>query len=261
MNARTPPTAPEPAAALPAAAPAQLLPARLAPPASPFSLPLWPLPLVAGLLPALASLLALWLSSSAGLVPGCNPFVEGCTSISRAARHGLGNHFFRAMVLPAAALQAVTWVLVAMWLRQHGRRSWRALLAIALVAPAALILYGSFLGTEGTLHRLLRQYGTVLYFGLTCVAMLLTGRALARLSAAGTLPLPALLERALLVLFVVLVGLGVFNAFAGWMFDEITKDRVQNVSEWWGSLVLTLVFVVLALVWRRQRLRVQVAAA
>jgi hypothetical protein len=236
------------------------VPGAFAPPGSPFSLPLWPLPLVAGLMPAVASLLALWLSSQAGFVPGCNPFVEGCTSISRAARHGLGNHFFRAIVLPAAALQMVVWVLVAMWLRSHGQRAWRALLVIAFVAPAALILYGSFLGTEGTLHRLLRQYGTVLYFGLTCVAMLLTGRALARLSQAGTLPLPPLLERSLTSLFVVLVGLGVFNAFAGWLFDEITKDRVQNISEWWGSLVLTAVFVVLALVWRRQRLRVQVAA-
>jgi len=40
--------------------------------------------------------------------PACNPYLEGCVSISRAARHGLPNHLFKALVLPAAALQGVT---------------------------------------------------------------------------------------------------------------------------------------------------------
>jgi len=74
---------------------------------------LWPLALVAGLLPAVAALLALALALQAGLVPACNPFVDGCVSISRAARHGLPNHVFRALVLPAAVLQALAWLLQA----------------------------------------------------------------------------------------------------------------------------------------------------
>lgn len=223
-----------------------------------FTLPLWPLPLIAGLLPAIASLLALWLAVQAGLVPGCNPFVEGCTSISRAARHGLPNHLFRALVLPAAALQALSWLLVARWLRSEGEAGTRVLALIGLVAPAALVLYGSFLGTEGEAYRLLRQYGTVLYYGLTCVAMLLTGRALERLAARSALPLPRRLRHPMLGLFGLLVALGLFNALAGWVLHDPLKDRVQNASEWWGSLVLTLVFVLLAAVWRHAGLRLTV---
>lgn len=222
------------------------------------SLPLWPLPLVGGLLPALASLLALWLSVRAGLVPACNPFLEGCTSISRAARHDLPNHLFRALLLPAATLQALTWILVARWLRAEGERGATVLAALGLVAGAALVLYGSFLGTDGETYRLLRQYGTVLYFGLTCVAMLLAGRALERLAARGTLPLGRRLPRTLVPMFAALVALGLANALAGWWAVAPLKDRIQNASEWWGSLMLTLLFVTLAAVWRRAGLRVQV---
>jgi len=223
-----------------------------------FALPLWPLPLVAGLLPALASLLALWLSVRAGLVPACNPFLEGCTSISRAARHELPNHLFRALVLPAATLQALTWVLVARWLRAEGERGARVLAALGLVAGAALVTYGSFLGTDGAAYRLLRQYGTVLYFGLTCLAMLLAGRALERLAARGALRLGRLLRHALVALFALLVTLGLLNALAGWWTVDPLKDRIQNASEWWGSLVLTLVFVVLGAAWHRAGLRLRV---
>jgi hypothetical protein len=228
------------------------------PPPSAWSLPLWPLPLVAGLLPALASLLALWLSVRGGLVPGCNPFIEGCTSISRAARHELPNHLFRALVLPAATLQALTWVLLARWLRAEGVRGGGLLAALGLVAGASLVLYASFLGTDGAAYRLLRQYGTVLYFGLTCLAMLLAGRALERLAARGALALGRRLPNLLLTLFGAMVALGLLNALAGWWAVDPLKDQLQNASEWWGSLLLTLVFVTLAAAWHRAGLRVQV---
>jgi hypothetical protein len=96
------------------------------------SMPLWPLALVAGLLPAVASLAALALATRAELVPSCNPFIDGCVSISRAARHDLPNHVFRALMLPAATLQALTWLVQAQALRVQGarrraaaRRCWR----------------------------------------------------------------------------------------------------------------------------------------
>ena len=66
------------------------------------SIPLWPLALLAGALPALAALVAWGLSIRFALAPECNPFIDGCVSISRAARHGLPNHVFRAIALPAA---------------------------------------------------------------------------------------------------------------------------------------------------------------
>ena len=57
----------------------------------------WPLPLVAGFLPAVATIAAFLISLKLGLIPSCNPFLDGCVSISRSARHGLPNLVFRAL--------------------------------------------------------------------------------------------------------------------------------------------------------------------
>jgi hypothetical protein len=223
------------------------------------SLPLWPLALLAGLLPAVAALIALWLSVRLGLVPACNPFFEGCVSVSRAARHGLPNHLFRTLALPAAALQALTWLLAARWLRDLDAgatdRSLRALMPLGVIAGIALALYGAFLGTEGQLYRWLRQYGTVVYFGFTCLCMLIAGGAIARLARARMLALPSWLARALVALGALLVTLGLANALSGLWLDGAAKDRVENVTEWWGALIFTLVFVAIAAIWKRSDLR------
>jgi hypothetical protein len=226
---------------------------------------LWPLPLAAGLLPAIAALVAFALAVNAGLTPACNPFIDGCISISRAARHDLPNHVFRALVLPAAVLQTLTWLAAAQTLLALGdgttlRRSAWALGLIGVAAGIALVLYGSFLGTEGTVYRWLRRYGTVVYFGGTCLAMLLLGRALQGLHAAQHLHLPRLHERVLLALFTLIVALGLGNALAGAWAGAALKDRVENATEWWGSLFITLAFVTLASLWRRWGLRVRITA-
>jgi hypothetical protein len=225
----------------------------------PPALPAWLLPLVAGLLPMVATLVALVLSTRMGLIPACNPFLEGCVSISRAARHDLPNHLFRALVLPAAALQALTWVLLTHWLQglgQHGR-GLRVLPALGILAGAALALYGSFLGTEGDIYRLLRQYGTVVYFGFTCIAMLVAGGGISRAVDARRLAVPRGTHHALVVLGCALVLLGLGNAVLSEMLQDPAKDVVQNVTEWWGGAIFVVVFGVLAAIWRHSGLRLQ----
>jgi len=225
------------------------------------SLPLWPLALLAALLPAAASLLALWLAVREGLVPACNPFIDGCVSISRAARHGLPNHVFRALILPAATLQGLVWLLVARWLRGGlgATPGLRALAPLGLAAAVALVLYGTFLGTEGQVYRWLRQYGTVVYFGFTCLCLLLAGDGLLRLAASGRLALPRLLQQALVGLAALLVTLGLVNAIVAALFDDAVKARIENVTEWWGALVFVLGFLALAAMWWRLGLRVTLA--
>jgi hypothetical protein len=220
---------------------------------------LWPLPLVAGLLPLLATAIAATISMQQGLVPACNPFVDGCTSISRAARHGLANHVFRALMLPAAVLQAITWLLLARWLRAVAEGAepapklpgLRWLAGLGLAAGIALVTYGAFLGTEGAAYRLLRQYGTVVYFGFTCLAMVIAGGCIQRLIAARQLPLAAHTGHTLMGLAAVLVSLGVLNAAMAPLLGPEGKLRMENVTEWWGALIFVVVFCILAfLAWR-----------
>lgn len=208
--------------------------------------PLWPLPLAAGALPLFATVIAYALAIRLELAPACNPFLEGCVSISRAARHDLPNILFRALMLPAAVLQIACWLLCPAWLRSIDAKpdGWlRALPWLGVGAGIALILYGAFLGTEGVGYRLLRRYGTTLYFGFTCIAMLLVARGMRRLSHAVTRLLTALCM-ALPLLGLVHVVLPI--ALAG----ENARNAVQNATEWWGGAIFTLFFFVLAWAWR-----------
>ncbi|MGH6608890.1 MAG: hypothetical protein ACRECQ_01395 [Burkholderiaceae bacterium] len=217
-------------------------------------LPLWPLPLLAGALPAIATLIALWLSIHLELVPACNPFLEGCVSVSRAARHDLPNYIFRVMVLPAVALQALTWLLCRTWLIELGapRGRWlRHLAWIGIIAAVSLAIYGAFLGTEGRTYRWLRQYGTILYFGFTGISMLIAGDAIHRIASIHKVLTRFRADLALFVMLIVMLLAGLSNKFVAPWFSAEVADRIENVAEWWAAAMLSFVFVVLAWLWRQ----------
>jgi hypothetical protein len=218
----------------------------------------WPLAVLAGGLPLLGTLLAFGMSTRLGLVDACNPFIDGCVSISRAARHGLPNHVFRAFILPAGALQALCWLLCRVWLEAEGAaatRRVRALPWVGLVAALFLVLYGTFLGTEGDVYRWMRRYGVVFYFGATSVAMLLVTGVL---WAGRWRAWPRV--RMLLVLCGALPLLGLVNSLVPlWVAGTRARDVVNNVTEWWGGLIFVLFFFVLAGLWRRSRFELGVA--
>ena len=217
---------------------------------------LWPLPLLAGVLPFVATALAFDLATRSGLVPDCNPFLDGCMSISRTARHGLANVLFRALVLPAAVLQALCWCAAPAWVRSlgvPGNRWLRALPALGMIAAVALVLYGACLGVEGEGYRMVRRYTVPLYFGLTCIAMLVVSHgawrgmghrgALALLAACMALPL-----------------LGLAHVFLPLALSSVAGDALENITEWWGGAIFTVFFLALAQAWRRTGLAIEFRA-
>lgn len=214
---------------------------------------LWPLPLLAGLLPLLATVLAWRLSLAAGTVPDCNPFVDGCASISRAGRHGLANIVFRGMLLPAAVLQGITWMACGAWLAGLGApldRPLRALPVLGVAAAAFLVLYGTFLGTEGEGYRWMRRYGITFYFGFTCIGMLIVGERMARAPARQRIG--PRVAAALVTVCALLPLLGLVHVLLplAWPAPAL-KDVLENVTEWWAGAIFTAFFVGLALAWRR----------
>lgn len=221
---------------------------------TPSSLSPWVLPLLAGALPAAAAALALGISVAQDLVPACNPFVDGCVSVSRAARHGTANLVFRALVLPAAMLQCLTWIACARWLRGLGPAgpALRWLPWLGAAAAAFLALYATFLGSEGDAYRWMRRHGIVGYFGGTFLCMLVTGGSLRRLAAAGAARIPPGFGTALLVLLGITLAMGLANVFLPPLVrDEGFKNRLENVMEWNAGAAYTLFF--LALAWLRRR--------
>ncbi len=218
---------------------------------------LWPLPLLAALLPLVATAVAYALSIRLGLVPSCNPFVDGCVSISRAARHDLPNILFRALLLPAAVLQAGCWLLCPAWLRTLGvppDHRQRTLPALGVAAGLVLVTYGTFLGTEGEGYRWMRRYGVVFYFGLTCIGMLIVSDQMRRRLQQRRAERH--LTRALLTLCAMLPLLGLAHVLLPlWWTTPTAKDALENVTEWWAGAIFTAYFAVLAWAWWRTGFR------
>ncbi len=225
--------------------------------------PLWILPFAAAVLPLAATLIAALLSMQLGLGPSCNPLIEGCVSISRAARHGLPNIQFRGLMLPAAVVQMLCWLLCPAWLRSlqvPPSRGQRSLPWLGAFAGVSLILYASFLGTEGEGYRLMRRYGINFYFGLTCIAMLIVSGNLQRVVGGWRWQRPA--GRGLMALCAALPLLGLANVLLPLALPgEVAKDALQNITEWWGGAIFTVFFCVLAWAWRATGFAAQLHSA
>jgi len=136
----------------------------------------------------------------------------------------------------------------------HARGWLRVLPWLGVLAGAFLVLYGTFLGTEGQAYRWMRRFGVIFYFGFTYLCMLIASGALWRLSHSGTIALPARLDRLLVALCVVTLAIGLVQVFAPPILDSPElKNRLENLLEWYAALAFTLFFVALAWVWRHAR--------
>ena len=208
--------------------------------------PLWPLPAAIALMMVVAVHLAWLLSLRAGWVPPCIPYLDGCTSISRAARHGPGNHLFRLMVLPCAALLALHWWTSARWLGLRGAvRGGGGLVALGVAAAVALAVYATFLGTEGAGYRFMRRYGVVIYFGASYLAQLL----FLRMARDAGEPSPGL-RGAMLAVCLLMLATGVGNVAASALVqDPALKDRAENALEWQLGALLVAWYLLQARLW------------
>lgn len=208
------------------------------------------LPLLAGIAPVVGITLAYWLGVANDVLPSCNPYVDGCTSISATGRYMPGSLLFRAVMLPQSLLLAVVWYLTAHWLRAIAPSS-KAVTAVMLsgfVGALCLVLYVTFLGTKAPFYEFMRRFGIYLYFLGTATAQLTLGIALlrhAKRSAARSLKRIAV---AMLWLCGLPFGLGVLNLILKATLDD--ADMAENRIEWISALLMQAYFVALYLAWR-----------
>ncbi|MGH7391273.1 MAG: hypothetical protein ACREM3_17715 [Candidatus Rokuibacteriota bacterium] len=224
---------------------------------------LWVVPLVAGLLPMAAAFTALWAFSTLGRGPVCNPFIEGCVSISRTARYGLAHYLFLVFILPAAAMQGLTWVLCRSWLNDIGAvrdGALRLLPWLGVAAALFLAVYPPLLGTPGQPYDLVRVYGIPIYFGGTYLCMVITSKKVRRAVGPAATRLSGRLQRLLILLAVFLTGAGLVQIGVRPFVDtKDARDRLTNVLEWHSCLAFSLFFLVLAGLWYHTRVSAQPA--
>jgi hypothetical protein len=212
-------------------------------------IPLWLIPFAIATTLVVAAHVAWWLSLRDGHVPFCVPYIEGCTSISRAARHGLGNHVFRLLMLPCALLVALHWWTSARWLRADAAPGGQGgvVMALGIVGAVALAVYSTFLGSDGEAYRFLRRYGVIVFFGCSYLAQLLFLRAARRAKRVD-----GELAAAMLAVCVAMLALGVGNTvMTAVVTDAALKDRIENTLEWHLGVLLVAWFALQAVLWRR----------
>ena len=179
---------------------------------------------------------AAW-SMGARLIEPCNPFVDGCTSISRACRQVPVIYLFRTIMLPCSALLALFWWQERARLRalapaRVGTR--RAAIALGLAGAAFLPPYVVFLGTDGPVYEFLRRIGIYVFFAGTGFAQAVVSLGLER---GGNVPAAERRRRAARrALVVFMLCTGPLNLVLKATLAD--PDRAENVIEWWFALAL-----------------------
>ncbi|MDH5472835.1 MAG: hypothetical protein OEY61_08255 [Gammaproteobacteria bacterium] len=213
--------------------------------------------LLVTLLPAIAANLAYLMSATAGYVPWCLPYIDGCTTISQAARHGNALFIFRAIMMFYAILLIWYWWIVKLWLNSLDRQATRIALIISwlgIIAALFLVIYVDYLGSSGTVYRLMRRYGVIIYFSLTPLAHMLMINHLRKLKITKPdtpITLNILTYQTLIVILILIMGIThVVMSYTG-----LRSYESENIIEWNYSLLLTLFFASSIYMWKDLNLK------
>lgn len=193
------------------------------------------------------------ISAAAGQVEVCLPYVQGCCSVSAAARQTPAIHLFRATMIPMGALLAAIWWVAGHWLAEAGDRSRsprRWMMAAGLAGALSLVLYATFLGTQGAAYPLLRRYGATTFFGFTALAQLMLTARLGRLVRR---PGSDASQRGMTALAAAMVILGLGHVALSALYDQ---RNAENAIEWTLVLLMMAWFALLAVRWKRDALSV-----
>ena len=220
------------------------------------------LPLLVGVGPVIAVFGAYWLGVQHEILPACNPWLDGCTSISSTGRHPPGSYLFRAVQLPSAALLVVIWFFCKGWLWQLNRGAHITRINVMFISGAiaslALIVYTTFLGTTEPFYEFMRRFGIYFYFLGTALAQLLLSLTFATYAKRESVPSLRRLAQQMLALVALPFVLGILNLILKAILDD--ADAVENSIEWIASLSMQAWFLLLYIAWRRTGFQVGVRA-
>jgi hypothetical protein len=221
------------------------------------------LPLVTGLLPIVTIHLSLLIAINADVIQACNPYIDGCTSISATGRYAPASFLFKPVMIAEAVIMIAFWLFSVPWLRSLYAAAEKPAGVGAVMAGCgslgalSLIVYITFLGTQAPFYEFMRRFGIYLYFACTVLAQI--GLAVRLGTVARSLGNPALtnIARAQLALACVPFVLGILNLLLKAIL--VDADQEENVIEWVFALLMHVYFVLVYLAWRHTGFRASVA--
>lgn len=212
------------------------------------------LPLLTGLLPIIAIHLSLLIAIYAGKIPSCNPYIEGCTSISATGRYEPASFLFKPAMLAEAVIMVAYWALCVAWLNSlyaaAGRpvRNGRLITVLGSTGAIFLMVYVTFLGTQGPAYEFMRRFGVYVYFAFSIIAQIML---VVRLRPVSRLLGLARLEKIAswqLAITMVPFALGLLNLLLKGTMED--ADAAENVIEWVFALLMHLYFVLTYFAWK-----------
>ena len=207
------------------------------------------------LLPLLACNGAYLLSAYEGFIPWCIPYIDGCTTISRAARSGNAIFLFRVAMIAYCVFLMWFWIYSRHWLNLlhgHSTKTAHIILWLGLTGTISLVIYVAFLGTTGEVNNFMRRFGIMIFFTLTPLAqLLLLNQHYKILSKAPEVLINRrVLQYQLIVLLLMLI-IGIVSSLLG-----VTQSKTyesENIVEWNFSLLLAMYFAGMVFIWKNFR--------
>ena len=187
--------------------------------------------LLISFLPFVAIHLSLYLSFQDGLLISCNPYVEGCYSISKVARQPSSIIFFKVTLSISALL------LFFIWEKIFKSDLYKTHIFFGKLGSISLIIYIIALGNDGFLYEFMRRFGVFIFYMITLYLQWIYTFAQTKLLVLST-------HRVLFLKILAYLQIMIF-IFSLPFFLIIKNDGyIENIIEWWISLTITIWFFI-----------------
>lgn len=212
------------------------------------------LPLLTGFAPIVAAHLSYLIGIRAGVLAACNPYLHGCTSISAAGRYPPGSFLFKGIMMPEAILMAAYWLFSVAWLRALERSAGRdgdggkMVGLFGVLGALFLIVYLTFLGSQGPSYDFMRRFGVYFYFAFTVLAQLILASKVLSLSSSLHIPQVMRITRYQLGLALVPFAIGILNLVLKNVLEDATVP--ERIIEWIFALLMHFYFLLSYFSWR-----------
>ena len=195
------------------------------------------------------------LSAYEGNVPWCNPYFDGCTTISQAARSGSSIYIYRATMITYGVLLIWFWVYTRQWLVQvlgEVTKLSSTIMWLGIIGALFLIVYIDFLGTTGEINRFMRRYGIMVFFTFTPLAQVLLLKLHYRtLSIAAPVNLKRPILQFQLYVLLVMCIIGITSIILD--VAQLKTYQSENIVEWTFAFLLNMYFAGMIFIWRDYR--------
>jgi len=187
--------------------------------------------LLVSIIPFIAIHLSFILSVQNEYLSLCNPYIDGCYSISRAARQPSSIIIFKVLMLISALF------LFFLWPRLFKPNYNKILIFIGRVGSLFLIAYIVALGEEGFFYEIMRRFGVFIFYIFTLISQwVFTFSTQMRIRR-------FFLKNFLINIIVFLQLLAFLLAIPFFIFFK-NYGYIENIIEWWITLLITLWFFI-----------------